>query len=144
MILVNWLTEKMLICCFISRSFSSRIMKYLGPSAKLLYFENQIATFVGIWEKLLLFETRIATFVEISKKFLLFYWKCCISWEIYKSATFSINYVKLKLFNQLLQCKFIVVNLLLSLDCLNLLIFNFLDIFWKYCCVNIFSNFKMC
>ena len=41
---------------------------YLGPSAKLLYFENQIATFVGIWEKLLLFETRIATFVGISKK----------------------------------------------------------------------------
>ena len=69
---------------------------YLGPSAKLLYFETQIATFVGIWEKLLLFETHIATSVGISKKFLLFYWKCCI-WEIYKFATFSINYVKLKL-----------------------------------------------
>ena len=41
---------------------------YLGPSAKLLYFETQIATFVGIWEKLLLFETRIDTFDGISKK----------------------------------------------------------------------------
>ena len=40
---------------------------YLGPSAKLPYFENQIATFVGIWEKLLLFETQMATFVGISK-----------------------------------------------------------------------------
>ena len=130
LILINWLTEKMLICCFISRSFSSRIMKYLRPSAKLLYFENQIATFVGIWEKLLLFETRIATFVEISEKFLLFYWKCCISWEIYKSATFSINYVKLKLFNELSQSQLILANILVSLDCLNLLrIFNFPDIF---------------
>ena len=52
---------------------------YLGPSAKLLYFETQIATFVGIWEKLLLFETQIATFVGISKTLSLFYWKCCIS-----------------------------------------------------------------
>ena len=42
--------------------------RYLGPSAKLLYFETQIATFVGIWEKLLLFETRIDTFDGISKK----------------------------------------------------------------------------
>ena len=51
-------------------------------------------------------------------------------WEIYKFATFSINYVKLKLFNQLLQSQFIVANILVSLDCLNLLrIFNFLDIF---------------
>ena len=70
---------------------------YLGPSAKLLYFETQIATFVGIWEKLLLFETQIATFLGISKTLLLFHWKCCVSWEIYKFATFSINYVKLKL-----------------------------------------------
>ena len=44
---------------------------YLGPSAELLYFENQIATFVGIWEKLLLFETQSATFLGISKKLLL-------------------------------------------------------------------------
>ena len=73
---------------------------YQGPSAKLLYFENQIAIFVGIWEKLLLFETQIATFVGISENLLLFYWKCYISFEIYKFATFSINYVKLKLFNQ--------------------------------------------
>ena len=41
---------------------------YLGPSAKLLHFENQIATSTGIWEKLLLFETQIAIFVGISKK----------------------------------------------------------------------------
>ena len=81
---------------------------YLGPSAKLLYSENQLATFMGI-----------------SKKLPLFYWKYCISWEIYKFATFSINYVKLKLFNQLLQSQFIVANILVSLDCLNLLlIFN--------------------
>ena len=29
--------------------------------------------------------------------------KCYISWEIYKFATFSINYVKVKLFDQFLQ-----------------------------------------
>ena len=110
---------------------------YLGPSAKLLYFENQIATFLGIWEKLLLFETQIATFVGISENLLLFYWKCYISFEIYKFATFSINYVKLKLFNQLLQRQIIVANILVPLDCLNLLrIFNFLDMFYKHCSVN--------
>ena len=65
--------------------------------------------------------------------------------KIYKFATFSINYVKLKLFNQLLQSQFIVANILVSLDCLNLLrLFNILDIFWKHCSVNIFSNLKMC
>ena len=76
---------------------------YLQLSAKFLYFEIEITTLVGI-----------------SKKLLLFYWKCCISWEIYKFATFSINYLKLKLFNQLLQSQFIVSNILVSLDCLNL------------------------
>ena len=133
-----FLTEK-IICCFISRSFSSGIMKcYIsGTICKIVYFETQNATFVGIWEKLLLFETQIATFVGISENLLLFYWKCYISFEIYKFATFSINYVKLKLFNQLLQRQFIVANILVPLDCLNLLrIFNFLDIFYKHCSVN--------
>ena len=70
----------------------------------------------------------MAILVGISKKLTLFYRKWCISWEIYKFATFSISYVKLKLFNQLLQIQF---NKLVSLDCLNLLlIFNFLDIFF--------------
>ena len=77
---------------------------YLGPHAKFQYFETEIATFVGI-----------------SKKLLLFYWKCCISWEAYKFAAFSINYVKLKRFNQLLQAQFIVANILVSLNYLNLL-----------------------
>ena len=94
---------------------------YLGPSAKLLYFENQIATFVGIGEKLLLFETQIATFVRISKKLPLFYSKCCIPWEIHKFATFSINYVKLNFFNQLLLSCLIVANILVSL------LFKFVD-----------------
>ena len=64
----------MLVCCFISWSFTSRIMKcYIsGIICKLLYFENQIATFVGTWEKLLLFEMQIATFVGISKQSPLF------------------------------------------------------------------------
>ena len=54
----------------------------LGPSAKFPYFKTQIATFVGI-----------------SNKLILFYWNAaCISWGIYKFATFSINYVKLKHF----------------------------------------------
>ena len=100
----------------------------LGPFAKFLYFENQIATLVLIWEKLLLFETQITIFVGIFLKVTFFYWKCCISSEIYKFATFSISYVKLKLFNQLLQSQF---NKLVSLDCLNLsIILNFLDIFF--------------
>ena len=82
---------------------------YLGSSIKFLYFETEIAKFVGI-----------------SKKLLLFYWKCHISWETSKFATFSINYVKLKLFNQLLQSQFIVANILVSLYCSNLSIpFNF-------------------
>ena len=59
---------------------------YLGPSAKLQYFENQIAKFAGIWEKLPLLETQTATFEGISKKVAPFYWKSCISWEIYKFA----------------------------------------------------------
>ena len=73
-------------------------------------------------------------------------------WEYLKNCYFStksaafpgkstnlllLNYVKPKLFNQLLRSQFIVANTLVSLDCLNLLrIFNFLDIF------NIF-NFKI-
>ena len=78
---------------------------------------------MGSTAKLLYFETQITAFVKISEKY-------CVSWEIYKFATFSINYVKLKLFNQLLQNQFIVANILVSLDCLNLLtIFNILDIF---------------
>ena len=82
---------------------------YLGPSARLLHFE-----------------TRIAIFVEISKKLLLFCWKGCIFWEIYKFATFSINYVKLELFNQLLESQLIVANILVSLDCLNMLTIKYL------------------
>ena len=81
---------------------------YLGPSSIFLYFKTEMSTFVGI-----------------SKKLLLIYWKCCISWETYKFPLFSINYVKL-----IFQCQFIMTNLLVSLDCLNLLtIFNFLDIY---------------
>ena len=76
---------------------------YLGTSVEFLYFVTQIAWFVVISEKLLLFETQIATFVGISKKLLLFYWKCYISWEIYKFATFSI---KVKFFNQFLWLLF--------------------------------------
>ena len=69
MILVNSLTEKIIICCFISRSSSSGIMKYYisGTICKIAIF--QIAIFVGICEnmkKLLLFETKIATFAGIS------------------------------------------------------------------------------
>ena len=110
---------------------------YLGPSAKLLCFETQIATFVGISEKLLLFETRLLHLWKYLKNCFFFYWKCYIFWEIYKFATFSINYVKLKLFNQLLQRQIIVANILVPLDCLNLLrIFNFLDMFYKHCSVN--------
>ena len=59
-----------IICCFISRSFSNGIMKcYIsGTIYKIAIFWNLIATFVGIWEKLLLLKTHIATFVGISKK----------------------------------------------------------------------------
>ena len=47
-----------------------------------------------------------------------------------KSATFSINYLKLKIFKQLLQSQPIVANILVSLDSLYLLrILNFLYIF---------------
>ena len=125
---------------------------YLGPSAKLPYFETLIATFEGIWEKLPLPETQIATSMGISRKFLLFYWKSCILWEIYKFATFSINYVKLKLFNHLLQSNwqtYIGGNILVSLDWLNLstIFIYFFYIFQKQCTVNISSSFllaKMC
>ena len=41
-----------------------------------------------------------ATFVGISQKLLLFYWKCYIFWDIYNLATYSINYVNVKLINQ--------------------------------------------
>ena len=94
-----------MICYFISRFLSSRIINcYIsGNICKIAIFETQIATFLVILEKSLLFETQIATYVGISKKLLLFYWKCYISWEIYKFAIFSINCVKLKLFNQFLQ-----------------------------------------
>ena len=79
------------------------------------------------------------------KNYVLFYLKCCISWEIYKFSTFSINYVKLKLDNQLLQGQFIVADVLMELDCLNLMrIFNFLDISQKHYSVNTFMNFRMC
>ena len=60
-----------MIRCFITKSFSRRIIKG-SISAKLLYFETQIAPFPRISEKLLLFETKIVTFVGISKKLLLF------------------------------------------------------------------------
>ena len=55
--------------------------------------------------------------------------KGCIFWETYKFLTFSINYVKLKLFNQLLQSQLsdkyagvtglfkFVKNILESLQC---------------------------
>ena len=118
--LVNWLTEKIMICCFISRSCSSGIMKcYISGSIyKTAIFWNSNCYF---------FKLKLLHLWEDLK---LFYWKCCISWGIYKFATFSINYIKLKLFYQLLQSQFTVGNVLVSLDCLNLLrIFNFLDIF---------------
>ena len=60
------------------------------------------ATYLGISAKLLYSETQIATFVGISKKLLLFYWKCYTFWVDYKYAIFSINYVKVKFFNQFL------------------------------------------
>ena len=79
-------------------------------------------------------------------------------WEYLKNCYFStksaafpgkstnlllLNYVKPKLFNQLLRSQFIVANTLVSLDCLNLLrTFNFLDISQKHCSFNIF-NFKI-
>ena len=52
MILVNLLAEKIIICCFISRSFSSGIMKYCisGTICKIAIF--QIAIFVGICENM--------------------------------------------------------------------------------------------
>ena len=78
------------------------------------------------------------------KNYVLFYLKCCISWEIYKFSNFSINYVKLKLDNQLLQGQFIAADVLMELDCLNLMrIFNFLEICQKHCSVNTFTNFKI-
>ena len=78
-----------------------------------------------VWE----YEKNSNFFVRMSKKMLLHYWKCWISWEIYKFATFSINNVKLKLFNHLLQSQLIVAVVLVSLNCLHLTrIFSFLDL----------------
>ena len=131
MILVNWLTEKMImICCFISRLFSSGIMKcYIsGIICKIAIFWKSNCCIYGNMKKIATFWNSNCYFVGISKKLTLFYWKYCISSEIYKFTTFSISYVKLKLLNQLLQSQF---NKLVSLDCLNLLIiFNFLDIYF--------------
>ena len=56
-------------------------VRYLGTSAKLLYFETEIATFVQISLKKLLFETQITQFVWISNKFASFDLKCYNSWE---------------------------------------------------------------
>ena len=106
---------------------------YLGPSTKLIYFESQIAAFVGIWDELLLFETQTATFAGISKKLCIYYFfteSAAFPGESTNLILLSINYVKLKLNNQLLQGQFIVADVLMELDYLNLMrIFNFLDIY---------------
>ena len=106
---------------------------YLGPSTKLIYFETQIAAFVGIWDELLLFETQTATFAGISKKLCIYYFfteSAAFPGESTNLILLSINYVKLKLNNQLLQGQFIVADVLMELDYLNLMrIFNFLDIY---------------
>ena len=117
--LYNWLTEKIRICFFISTSFTSELWNttYLGP------FWNSICYICGNIKK-------FATFLS----------KCCISWEIYKFATFTIHHLKLKLFNQLFQSKFIMANILVLLDCLFYCLFSL--IFWRHCSVNIFSNFR--
>ena len=132
MILVNWLTKKMLmICCFIS-SFSSGIMKcYIsGAICKIAIFWKSNCYVCGNMRKIATFWNSNGHICGNIKKLSLLHWKCSISWEIYKFATFSTNYVKLKLVNQLPQSQFIVVNILVSLDCLKLLIiFKFLDIF---------------
>ena len=140
LILLNWLTEKM-ICCFISRLFSSWVMKcYIYWSiCKIAIFWNSNCYICGDMRKIATFwDSKCYILWQYANKLLLFYWKCCISWEIYKFATFSINDAKLKLFHQLFQSQFIVANILVSLDCLSLLIiFNFLGIFQKQCSVNI-------
>ena len=140
----NWLTEKIIICCFISRSFFSGIMKcYI--SGTIYKFWNSNCYICGNMRKNATFWNSNCYIWGNIWKIATFYWKCCISWEIYKFSTFRINYAKLKLFYQLSQSQFIVANILVSLDCLNLLkIFNFLDILKKHCGDNIFSNFKMC
>ena len=109
------------------RTFQNRprIMKcfIFGTIYKIAVFWKSNCCICGNMRKLLLFGTLIVTVVGISKNLPHFYWKCCISWEIYKFVTFSINYVKLKLFfNLLFKSQFIVTNVMLSLDFFNLLI----------------------
>ena len=68
LILVNWLTEKMImICCFISRSFSSGVMKcYMyGSICKTAIFWNSSCYICGNMRKIASLETQIATFVVI-------------------------------------------------------------------------------
>ena len=107
--LVNWLTEKMImIYCFISRSFSSGIMKCYtsGTIHKTAIFWNPNCYICGNMRKIITFWN--SNCYKKIMYILPFYWKCCISWKFYKFASFSINYVKLKLNDQLLQGLFIV------------------------------------
>ena len=59
----------MVICCFISRSHSSVIMKCCisGNICKIATFRNSNCYICGNTGKILLFETQIVAFVVISK-----------------------------------------------------------------------------
>ena len=112
----------------ISRSFSSRIMKCFisGTICKIAIFWKPNCC---LWEY-----EKNCYFLKLK---LLHLWEYLKNWHFFTEsaafpgiATLSINYVKIKLFNQLLQSQFIVANTLVSLDCLYLLIIlNFLEIF---------------
>ena len=100
LILVKWLTEKrIMICCFISRSFFSVIMKCFisGTICKICYILK--IKLLHLWEYLknCHFFTESAAFPGKFENLLLLLY---------------INYVKLKLFNQLLQSQYIVANIL--------------------------------
>ena len=108
--------------------WNSRKTVKLKSNCKLNFFSKYFV--LNNQENIILLKNSEKKVDTSFKKLLLFYWKCYISWEIYKFPTFNINYLKLKFSNQLLQSQFILANILVSLDCLNFLrIFNFVDIF---------------
>ena len=125
LILVNWLSEKMImICCFISRSFSSGIMKcYISEAiCKIAIFWNSNCYICGSIRKIATFWNSNCYICGNIWKIAAFLLKVLRFLENLQICYFYYNYVKLKLFNQLLQSQFIVANILVSLDCVTIVL----------------------
>ena len=100
---------------------------------KLLYYETQIATFVGISKKIAAFLLKVLHFLGNLQI-------CYFQYKLRKIKT----YVKLTLFNQLLQSQFIGADILMLLDYLNLMrIINF-QIYCRNIAVLIFLVTSRC